>query len=239
MTVLAVSVAFAVVAVGAAVQGSVGFGAALIAAPVLALIDPRLVPAPVIVTGLVLNLLMVRRERAHTQWSDVAWPISGLVPGALGGAALLAAAASTRQLGALMGTMILVGVGLSAWGLHPRRSRATLLGAGTLSGFMQSTVGAGGPPIVLVLQHEDGPVLRSTLSRFFVVSCLVSLTMLAFFGQIEGEDAALSLMLIPGTVAGFAASGWTARHVDGPRARVVVLALAGVAGAAVLVRALL
>jgi uncharacterized membrane protein YfcA len=239
VTVLAVSGALLVVALGAAVQGSVGFGAALIAAPVLALIDPRLVPAPVIVTGLVLNLLMVRRERAHARWRDVSWPIGGLVPGSVAGAALLAVAATTRQLGVLTGLMILVAVALSAWGLHPRPTPATLLGAGTLAGFMQSTVGAGGPPIVLVLQDEQGPVLRSTLSRFFVVSCAVSLVILTLFGQIDDEDLAWSLALIPGTVAGFTLSGWTARHVDGPRMRVAVLSLSAAAGAVVLVRALL
>lgn len=238
MSPFTLALAMLVVAAGAAIQGSVGFGAALLAAPVLALLDTRLVPAPVIITGLVLNALMVRRERAHARWSDVAWPIGGLLPGAIVGAGLVAAAAGADQVGVLTGTMILVAVGLSAWGLHPRPTRAVLLGAGTLSGFMQSTVGAGGPPIVLALQHEEGAVLRSTLARFFVVSCVVSLLMLVLFGQLTADDLLYSAVLVPGTVAGFTVSGWTAQHVHGQRARVAVLAFAGAAGVVVLARSI-
>lgn len=42
--------------VGCALQGAVGFGADLVAAPLLVLIDDRLVPGPTIVATGVLNL---------------------------------------------------------------------------------------------------------------------------------------------------------------------------------------
>ncbi len=55
--------AFIVVAVGAAVQGSLGLGYPLIAAPFLILIDPLLVPGPVLINALVLVVLITIRDR--------------------------------------------------------------------------------------------------------------------------------------------------------------------------------
>ena len=52
---------------GACVQGSIGFGLGLIAAPVLALIDPSMVPGPVLAAGVPLTLaVLVRGARRST-----------------------------------------------------------------------------------------------------------------------------------------------------------------------------
>jgi hypothetical protein len=50
--------ACAAVTIGSTVQGSVGLGLGLVAAPILALIDPMLIPGPILLCGLVLTLLM-------------------------------------------------------------------------------------------------------------------------------------------------------------------------------------
>jgi len=52
-------IAGAVVAFGAVVQGAVGYGMALIAAPILALIDPTLVPVPVLMLASAHSVLAV------------------------------------------------------------------------------------------------------------------------------------------------------------------------------------
>jgi uncharacterized membrane protein YfcA len=228
-----------VMGVGAAVQGAVGFGAALMAAPVLALLDPTFVPAPLILAALVLNLLVMRRDPGAHHWAPVKWPVIGQVPGALIGVAVLSAAASDDTLGVLFGVLILFAIALSLSGLHPRPTRPVLFGAGTLSGFMQSTVGAGGPPIALVFQNESGPVIRASLSRYFLSSCTVSLFFLTLAGQVGGAELVAAVVLLPGTVLGFLASGWVAHHVDGDVARRAVLTLSAVAAVAVLLKALL
>jgi uncharacterized membrane protein YfcA len=235
---LAIGVALVVVACGAAIQGAVGFGAALISAPLLALLEPELVPAPVIVTGLVLNVLVAGREREHARWKDAAWPITGLLPGTILGAALLGAVGG-RALELLFGVVILAAVALSARGVRPNVTPPVLLGAGALAGFMQSTVGAGGPPVALTMPHTDLQVYRATLARFFIVSCLTSLVALAVLGQVDGDDLVYSLLLVPGTIVGFVLSGWTARRVDAGRARVAVLVLSGSAAGALVLRAVL
>lgn len=223
---------------GAAVQGAVGFGAALMVAPVLALLDPRFVPAPVILAALVLNLLVMRREAGSHYWRETAWPIAGLLPGTFAGAAVLAVATDRDGLGVLFGVVILVSVALSLSGLRPRRSRGVLFGAGAVGGFMQTTVGAGGPPIALAYQDAAGPDLRGGLSRYFLVSCVVSLVMLALFRQLSWLDVEVAAAMVPGAVVGFAVSGSLKDHVDAGPVRLAVLALAALGGLSVLVKAL-
>ncbi len=70
------ALAIAVVALGAAVQGSVGFGANLVAAPLLTLIDPSLVPVPIVVAALASRLLTGRLDRGHTRLAVLA--LSGI-----------------------------------------------------------------------------------------------------------------------------------------------------------------
>lgn len=228
-----------VMAVGAAIQGAIGFGANLFAAPLLVLISHDYVPAPVIMAAFVLNLLIMRRDPGPHHWRLAAWPIAGQIPGALAGAALLSVVTARDGLGVLFGALTLVAVGLSLSGLHPRPSRPVLAGSGTLSGFMQTTAGMGGPPIALALQHAEGPELRGALARFFGVSCVVSIAMLAIFGQVTGHDAVIGAALLPGTVVGFAVSGRLARHVDRGRVRIGVLSLSAVAATIILVKSVL
>ena len=51
-----------VVGLGSLLQGSIGFGLGLFAVPFLVLIDPRLVPGPILLASGVLTILMVHRE---------------------------------------------------------------------------------------------------------------------------------------------------------------------------------
>ena len=50
-------------AIGAFVQGSVGFGHNLIAAPAMAFVDDRFVPGPAILGATLLTALMLARDR--------------------------------------------------------------------------------------------------------------------------------------------------------------------------------
>jgi uncharacterized membrane protein YfcA len=118
--------AFLVMLVGAAVQGAVGFGSNLVAAPLLVLIDPQLVPGPAITASLLLNVLVLRRERAPHVWREIAVPVIGQVPGAVAGAAVLALVAKAN-LAIFFSILILIAVGVSISGLHPPRNRVTLI----------------------------------------------------------------------------------------------------------------
>jgi uncharacterized membrane protein YfcA len=225
--------AILVVLVGSAIQGAVGFGVNLFAAPLLVLIDPGLVPGPAIVASSVLNLLVIRREPAPHVWRQMRWPITGQVPGTFAGAAVLALVARAN-LTVFFSLTILLAVGLSLSGLHPRRTTRTLTAAGFLSGFM----GTAGPPIALMYQKATGPELRAALSRFFGIGGLLSLTMLTLFGQFSWQDLFNGMLLIPGAIAGYALSSRLLHHVDAGRVRLAVLSLSAASAVVALVRAL-
>ena len=229
--------ALAVVAMftGAAVQGAVGFGANLVAAPVLALIDPTLVPVPLICTSVLLNTLTTRRESARVDRRELVIAVVGLVPGTLLGAALLGAV-DDETLGLLFAAMVLVAAVLVASGLHVRPTPVTLAVAGVLSGTMGTTSSIGGPPIAVVHSRSEGPVVRATLARFFLASGVLSIAALAVAGEIARDDLLLALVLAPSTVVGFAISGPASRWLDEGRTRNGILVLCTLAAVAVVVR---
>ncbi|MBF0165828.1 MAG: sulfite exporter TauE/SafE family protein, partial [Magnetococcales bacterium] len=56
---------------GAVVQAALGFGFALISAPLLKLIDPGLLPGPLMVAGMLLNMAMgARGLKAAEKWPN-------------------------------------------------------------------------------------------------------------------------------------------------------------------------
>src|SRR4051812_46058456 len=154
----------AALALGSALQGVVGFGGNLVAVPVLAIVDPSLVPGPLIAANLGLNLAMIRREPVAGAWREARWPILGQVPGTIAGGAVLVAA-STRNLTVVLGLLTLVAVAVSAARVTVPRTRGTLAVAGVLSGFMGTASGIGGPPVALLYQRADAAEIRAGISR--------------------------------------------------------------------------
>lgn len=230
--------ALTVLFVGSAIQGSVGFGLNLFAAPLLVLIDPTLVPGPAIVASGFLNLLVIRRERAPHVWRQMRWPIVCQVPGALAGA-LAVALIATDDITVFFSLLILVAVGLSISGLHPARTPRNLGIAGTVSGFMGTAVGIGGPPIALLFQRASGPEIRASLSRYFAAANVISLTMLAVVGHLGLDDIRAGLVLVPAVLAGYLASSALLGRIDARSVRVAVLGLSAGSAVVALVRALL
>lgn len=229
--------ALLVMGAGACLQGAVGFGSNLIAAPLLILIDESFVPAPIVIASIVLNILVMRREGRGSYDPKVNAAMIGQVPGAVV-AGLVLASLPQRGLSLLFAAIVLIAVAVSAAGWHLRPTRRTLAGAGIAAGFMGTISGIGGPPIALVYQRADGPTLRATLSRFFLVGGFVSIAVLAVAGRVGTENIAAIAIVIPASVAGFLVSGPFARRLDKGSVRPVVLTLSALAAIAVLVREL-
>jgi uncharacterized membrane protein YfcA len=235
---LEVVAAFVVVACGGILQGAVGFGSNLVAAPFLLLIDESFVPAPVVVGSLVLNTMMIRREGRAAYDESIKGAMVAQIPGAIAAGVVLARLPS-RALSLLFAAIVVLAVLLSIAGWHLRPTRRTLIGAGVASGFMGTFSGIGAPPLALVYQRAPGPTLRATLCRFFLVGGFVSLAVLAVAGAIDGDTARACLITAPASAVGFALSSGPARWLDRRSVRPYILALSTAAAVAVIVREVL
>lgn len=238
MSAAALLVVFGVVAIGAFIQGSVGFGLNLVAAPVLALVDERFVPGPAIAAAAVLTALMAVRDRSGLHLGEIRLAMIGRVPATIL-AALTVAAMPARPTAILFAVLVLVAVAITASGVHVRPTRNTLLAAGALSGYMATATSIGGPPMAMVYANEDGRRMRGTLAGFFLLGTFISLGALALTGSFGRAEVGLSLVVVPGIVVGYLLSAGGARRLDAGHTRPAVLAVSAISALSVLVKTLI
>lgn len=210
---------------GAGLQGSVGYGMALVSGPILLLIEPKIMPGSFLISSAVLSILMVLRERKNLVLGDLAWAIGGRIPGNAIGAALLGGAVG-ESFNLIFAVIILLAVALSLSGLRFPPNRANLFGAGVLSGIMGTVAAIGGPPIALVYQNVPGTRLRTNLSIFFLFSTSLSILQLIPVGKMTLEQVWLSLNLMPGVVLGFVLSSYLVKYLPARWTRRAVLGVA-------------
>src|SRR4051812_8574693 len=130
MSVVGDCVVAGAVVLGSALQASIGFGIGLLAAPIVALVYPRLVPGTRIMVATVLTLIVVIREREDIDLRGTGWALVGRVPGTIAGALLLAMLPH-RALVILLSVVVLSGVVVTSFGWIPvaRRRNVVLAGA--------------------------------------------------------------------------------------------------------------
>lgn len=226
-----------VVLAGATLQGSVGFGLGLVGAPLLMLINPAFIPGPLLTTGLVLTLLLAHRNRHSVDLGEIGWAVAGRLAGVVIAAAVVASI-STDGLAIMLGVLVLLLVGLSLSSLHLQPTRGTLLVAGTVSGFAGTIASVGAPPMAIVYQNVRGPRIRGTLSVFFVVGVIMSLTALLLVGRFGPVEFSIALRILPGLLLGFFLSRGIAAAIDRGYTRRAVLWLSAMGGIVLILRQL-
>jgi uncharacterized membrane protein YfcA len=225
------------VAVGVTIQGSIGFGYALVSAPVLALALPEALPATFIILAFPLTTVMALRERHAIDVRGFAWITAGRVLGTAAGAAILVAVPSD-SLSVLFGALIILAVGLSTLGPGVEARSRTRFVAGIASGTMGTAAAIGGPALALVYQGRPGPELRSTLALSFEAGQVLALGALMIAGQVHVWHLVLAAELLPAMALGLLVGPFVARRVDRRWLRPAVLAFAGTAGVAAIVKGL-
>lgn len=223
---------------GAVVQGSVGIGFGMFAAPFLAFFEPRLVPGVVLMLGVCVSSLIVIREFRHVDLSGLGWALGGRIGGAIIAGATIAVIPETL-FSILFAVMIILAVALSISGWRLMPTRPNLLGAGLFSGYMGTISSIGAPPMALVYQHRPGPTIRATMGSFLMFGAVASLIALSFAGRFGEAELGMSLLLLPPLFVGFWLSRFLLGLVDRGRARNLVLAVTAFAAIALLVRALM
>lgn len=226
-----------IVFAAAIVQTGLGLGFGLVAAPLLALLDPELVPAPALMLGLVTATLGAFRERAAIVWSEVWTGTGGRVAGVVLASVILAGLGDPESFALVFGVLIGAAVALSALGLRLRFTRPRLVGMAALSGLMGTITSVGAPPMAIVYQDRPGAAARPTLSAFFAIGCGLSLAGLWAAGWAGPHDLALAAIMAPGMVAGILVAGRLRGRFDA-RYRAALLGVSGLAALVLMLRGL-
>ncbi|HHU40172.1 MAG TPA: sulfite exporter TauE/SafE family protein [Propionibacterium sp.] len=225
----ALLLAASVILLGAVVQGSVGFGVAMVAAPYMMWVLPETVPATLIILGGSMAVTTLVREWRHVDVHDLVVALLGRLPGIAVGTWLLLVA-GTQALGVLVGGIVAVAAALQWWKITITRSTPNVAAAGFLSGIAATVSGVGGPPLAMVLAGEAGPRVRATLASFFALGAALSLASLTLTGQVTGTQVAYAAALFPAMLLGALLARPLARYMDSGRTRAAILLLAGISG---------
>jgi hypothetical protein len=226
------------VVVGALVQGTVGFGIALVAAPVLLMVDPRLVPPAMLVVSSAMPWTTLAQEWRHIDWHGLRWSLAGRVVGTLAGVWVVGSLGADG-VGLAIAVMVLLAVGVSVSGLHLPLNRRNLVVAGALGGAGGTASGIGGPPLAVLYSGESGPAIRATLAAFFAVGQALSLVALLGAGVVDGRAALTGLALLPGVLVGAVLARRLRRYLHPRLLRPAVLGLATVSAVVLVVRVVL
>ena len=111
-------IALAFLTIGCGVQSTLGIGAALIAGPALTVIDPDLLPGPMLVMAMVVNIRNAVADRRSTHM--VAWKRALVgAPVGLGMGVLILAYTDAKALSLLVSSFVIGAVALQLSGLKP------------------------------------------------------------------------------------------------------------------------
>lgn len=223
------AIALLAVTCGALVQGSVGFGVGLIAAPFLMWTIPESVPVSLLILGGVMASITLISEWRSIDARGVAWALLGRLPGVVVGAGLLLVA-SGDLLGVLIGLTVVFAAALQWWRWIVPRTNANLVAAGAIAGVTGTISGIGGPPLAMVYAGQPGPRVRASLAAYFTVGSIMSLAGLGLSGQVQTESFFQALLLLPALVVGAVLARPLARFLDSGRTRRSILIVAGISG---------
>lgn len=235
MGTVALVVVLLAIVLGAFVQSTVGIGLGLVAAPVVRLAAPQLMPGGMLMVVVLLPIVTLARERDEIDWGGLGWAFPARVVGTVVGVWVVASV-DDRQLGIAVGSMVLVAVLLTARTVVIPVNRGTLSGAGFVSGVTGTASSIGGPPLALLLQRRSPRQIRTTLAVYFLLGSLLSLVGLAWAGELTVDEAWFALAAVPALVLGFAVSGPLRRRLPAHVVRPLVLLVSGASAVALVVR---
>lgn len=231
-------VANVVVAFAGFVQTTTGVGFAMIAVPMLVLVDLSYAPGPALFVMLFLSVAMVVGSWRDVDRGGFATLFPGLVVGTLVGSRLIGVL-NESTFGLLFGFIVLGALVLGQIGFAPSRSPAVNAIGGLVSGAMGTISGIHGPPLAVLYQEEEPAIARSTIAVVFVFASVLSLATLHLAGYFGREDALAGLALLPGLAVGFVLASTGRRFISDRAARTAMLGIAAVSAIILIGRSVL
>lgn len=227
-------------AIGAAIQGAVGFGFPYLLAPLAVFVLPELIPGPILLLTLAINSEIAFRERGHVNLPEVGWLTFGRIGGAVGAAAIFGAF-DPDLFKLVIGGVLLLAVALTAisGAAAIRRSPASMTGAGAAAGVMGTLTGVGAPAIALLYQGEEPSRIRGVMSVSLLIGVVISIFSLWLFGHFGMRDVELAGYFLVPVLIGILGGRWLSKRIDRRLARIAILTITTIASVGLIVDALL
>ncbi len=171
------------------IQTVTGFGFAVVAAPLLALvIDVKDTVMLTMLTSAISMLFLLRAVRGHGSYSDVLPIIMASLAGAACGGYVMATA-SNDWVKLFIGVVLML-ISIAMWmnySLPIRHSRLTDGIIGSISGFLGTTTSINGPILVFYYldSSENRAIFRAMLTRYFLVVDPATVLILYFTGTLK------------------------------------------------------
>lgn len=223
---------------GCWIQTALGFGMAVIAAPIIVIFKPEWVPVVITITALVLSIANTWDQREFVQAKSLALPFVSRIPGTILGAWLLSQL-NVFWMQISVAVCVFLAVIISYFGKQFSYTPKRLAIAAFASGITGTTTSIGGPPMALVMQHGDPKTVRANLSLYFSYSCIISLIAYAYMDLLNKNIFLNALSFLPVCLIGFFSGKKTQGYVDAGRFRPLLLILCSVSACIAVVGAFL
>jgi uncharacterized protein len=229
---------FIAVLLGSTVQAVVGLGIGLVAAPVITLLAPQLMPGVLISLAFVLPIITLAEERRDIDWFGLNWSLPARVLGtALG--VWVVTTFTADQLGLFIGTIVLLAVLLTWHAVEVPINRGTLGVAGFIGGVTGTATSIGGPPFALLYQHRPPRQIRTTMAVYFLIGAAISLAGLTVSGDLTRHQIAVGALLLPAVVLGVVVGSPLRRLLRAHHVRGAVLLVSAASALVLVLRSLL
>lgn len=230
---------FVVMVVASTVQASTGFGQGLVAAPLLRLLHPDLLPAPIVIVGLLVAISVAKRNSRRSDLPEIVPAVLGRFVG-IGIAVALLAWLSEGGMSIAIGVIVLGFVALRLADVRIPRTRQSLVGAGVFSGIGGTIAALGGAPMALLYQqHAEARDFRGPMGAYTVVGSVLTVIVLTVIGELDGDAAILGLLLVPPVIVGMTLARWVTPIIDRGYLRPLVLGLSAVSATGLILGELL
>jgi uncharacterized protein len=227
---------------GAVVQGTTGFGIALVAVPVLMqIMPPETVPPMMVVLSLANNAVVLARAWRSVRLRLVLPLIIGGLIGLPFGIWILEVLDPTSiKVAVGLGVVLMAVTMLLGWRRRLRHQRTGLAAVGLLGGVLHTSTSVSGPPVIIFLANQgvEKDQFRANVIAFFTVLNAISIPMFWFTGLLTVAEVKLALVYLIPLVLGSLAGVWLVKRINEQLFRRIVLALVAVSGLALVVNSL-
>jgi uncharacterized membrane protein YfcA len=185
------------------IRSTFGFGEALIAVPLLALILPIGIAAPVaVLLSITVATVVVAQDWRKIHVRSTGWLLASTLGGIPLGIALLMSS-HQRVVKAVLAMVIMAFSGYFLMGRKPPElredSRPWLLGCGFFAGILGGAYGMNGPPLVMygAMRRWSPQHFRATLQGYFLPASMVVMTGYWFTGLWTAAVTHYYLLALP------------------------------------------